>query len=60
MVSELLCIMHKNANDLARGRLGMGRKAKATSGCIINVVPVRPHCPCRTRYLDDVDIVVVK
>ena len=24
MVSELLCIMHKNVNDLARGRLGTG------------------------------------
>jgi len=26
----------------------MGRKAKATSGCLINVVRVRPRCP---RYL---------
>jgi len=40
MVSELLCTTHKNVNDLARGRLGMGRKAKATSGCLINVVRV--------------------
>jgi len=36
MASELLCITHKNANDLARGQLGMGRKAKAMSGCLIN------------------------
>jgi len=40
MVSELLCTIHKNANDLARGRLEMGRKAKAMSGCRINVVRV--------------------
>jgi len=51
MASELLCIVHKNANVLARGRLGMRRKAKATSGCQINVVCVRPHCPRRPRYL---------
>jgi len=51
MVSELLCTTHKNVNDLARGQLWMGRKAKATSGCLINAVRVRPHCPCRPRYL---------
>jgi len=50
MASELLYTMNKNANDLARGRLGTGRKAKATSGCLINVVHVRPRCPCRPRY----------
>jgi len=32
--------MHKNANDLARGRLEMGKKVKAMSGCLINVVRV--------------------
>jgi len=40
MASELLCTTHKNANGLARGRLGMGRKTKMTSGCLINVVLV--------------------
>jgi len=40
MVSELLCTMHKNANDLACGRLGMGRKAKAMSNYVIIVVRV--------------------
>ena len=43
MVSELLCTTDKNANDLACGRLGMGRKAKATSGCPIIVVCFRPR-----------------
>jgi len=51
MVSELLSTTHKNANDLAHGRLGMGRKAKATSGCLINIVRVRPRCLSRPRYL---------
>ena len=37
--------------DLVRGRLAMGRKAKATSSCLINVVRVRPRCPCRPHYL---------
>jgi len=40
MVSELLCTMHKNVNDLAGGRLSMGRKAKAMSDYLINVVRV--------------------
>ena len=43
--------MHKNANDLARGRLEMGRKVKAMSGGLINVVRVRPRCLCCPRYL---------
>jgi len=51
MVSELLCTTYKNANYLACGRLRMGRKAKATSGCQINVVCIRPRCLCRPRYL---------
>jgi len=43
MVSELVCTTHKNAHDLARGQLEMGRKAKATSGCLINVVRFYPR-----------------
>jgi len=40
MVSELLCTTHKNATDLACGRLWMERKAKAMNDCLIN------DCPC--------------
>ena len=39
MVSELRCTTRKNTNDLARGRLGMGRNAKPTSRCLVNVAP---------------------
>jgi len=51
MASVLLCITHKNAKDLARGQLGMGRNAKAMSGCLINVVRDRARCPHRSHYL---------
>ena len=51
MASELLCVTHNNVKDLARGQLEMGRNAKATSGCVINVVCVRLRCPCRPHYL---------
>jgi len=40
MTSELLSTTRKNANDLSCGRLWMGRKAKATSDWLINVVVV--------------------
>jgi len=39
MVSELRCTTRKNTNDLARGRLGMGRNAKTMSRCLVNVAP---------------------
>jgi len=29
----------------------MGRKAKATSDCLINIVRIRLRCLCRPRYL---------
>jgi len=41
MASELPCLTHNNMNDPARGHFEMWRKAKATSGCLINVVSVR-------------------
>jgi len=43
MASELLCIMHKKANDLACGRLWMGTGEEGKggmSGCLINVVRI--------------------
>jgi len=52
MVSELLCTTQKNANDLARGRLGVGRKAKVTCDCLINAV-------CRPCYLGGPQIIAL-
>jgi len=56
MASELLGIMHKNVEDLAHGRLGMGRKAKVTSSCLINVVSVRPRVRVVCAIYDDLSL----
>jgi len=50
MASELLYIMYKNANDLARGRLGMG-SATARGICELSSPQVGQSMSCPVREL---------